>query len=916
MGTEFERQFRRAMTERVTVRFVENYHVAGEYDDWLDVTAYPAAEEDGGGLHLVYRDVTERVQRERREQFLAELAERARTLTDADAVIADAVRSLGQFLSLSRCTFADIDTSADTCTIHLDYCADDTVASIAGTWTWSAFGPFVATELGQGRAVAVDDVLSDPVRVPPENADAYDAIGVRAHITAPAVYSARLVSVISAQSATPRQWKPEEIGLLRTVAERTWLTVEIARQQRALQEAERRERTRLNDMFTHVPAFMAALRGTDHVFEMANPSYYQVIGHRELLGKPVAEALPEIAEQGFVALLDRVYQSGEPFIGSGVRVLLQREQNGPLHECFLDFIYQPLRDEDNTVTGILIHGTDVTEVKRLETARRRGEERFRSLVEATAQIIWDVRAAGEFVTEQPQWAAYTGQVFEQYRGAGWIDAVHPEERAETLRAWREALQTRTLYEVEHRLRRHDGEYRHFSVRAAPVLEEDGSVREWVGAHDDVTERKEAEGRERFLSEVTARMQALLDPEEVLYETAKAVGEYTGAHRCLYIEVDEEADTLTIRRDYVRGVASIAGTFPLDAFGPPIIENLRVGNVTQSDDIEKDPRLGPEHRETFRALNFRAFLGVPLHKAGRWVAILAIHFSQAREWTPEEAELLIAVVERTWLAVENARLYRAMQEFATRNGRIAETLQRSMLVAPPPDSFSGIELATDYEAAWDEAFVGGDFHDTFALAGGKVALVVGDATGKGLEAATHTAEVKYVLRAYLRESPDPALALARLNRFLIDGQQFGADELSCIAVAVTVLDPRTGDAACACAGAEPPLLVREATGVAEEIYARGTLVGASAEAGYDAVRFTIEAGDLLVMTTDGITEARNPIARRRFFADNGFTQAAQAALRDPVALSESARSITARAKAFAGGKLHDDVCLLLARRDQP
>jgi sigma-B regulation protein RsbU (phosphoserine phosphatase) len=135
------------------------------------------------------------------------------------------------------------------------------------------------------------------------------------------------------------------------------------------------------------------------------------------------------------------------------------------------------------------------------------------------------------------------------------------------------------------------------------------------------------------------------------------------------------------------------------------------------------------------------------------------FSEARAWTREESGLLASVVEQTWLAVENARLYRAQQEYADKNERIAETLQRSMLVAPRPDSFPSIELATDYEAAWDEALVDGNLHDTFALADGKVAFMVGDATGKELEAAAHTAEVKYVLRAYLREKSDPAWHLS-------------------------------------------------------------------------------------------------------------------------------------------------------------
>ena len=132
------------------------------------------------------------------------------------------------------------------------------------------------------------------------------------------------------------------------------------------------------------------------------------------------------------------------------------------------------------------------ELQRLEHERRRSEERFRSLVTATSQIVWTAAANGEFTAEQPTWTSFTGQTFEQLRGRGWLDAVHPDEREHTSRVWQRAVQTRSLYEVEHRLRRRDGTYVPMSVRAAPVLEPDGAIREWVGAHADITDRRLAE----------------------------------------------------------------------------------------------------------------------------------------------------------------------------------------------------------------------------------------------------------------------------------------------------------------------------------------------------------------------------------------------------------------------------------------
>jgi PAS domain S-box-containing protein len=116
-------------------------------------------------------------------------------------------------------------------------------------------------------------------------------------------------------------------------------------------------------------------------------------------------------------------------------------------------------------------------------------DRYQSLVLAIAQVIWTNDAKGEMVGEQPSWAAYTGQTPDQYQRRGWLDAVHPNDRAQNLELWERAVAARSPCEYEHRLRRNDGEYRHFSVRAVPVFADDGAIREWAGIHTDITQRK-------------------------------------------------------------------------------------------------------------------------------------------------------------------------------------------------------------------------------------------------------------------------------------------------------------------------------------------------------------------------------------------------------------------------------------------
>lgn len=126
-----------------------------------------------------------------------------------------------------------------------------------------------------------------------------------------------------------------------------------------------RETQRLAILFQQAPAFFAALGGPEHRFELLNPLYSELIGQRDVAGKTVKEAVPEAIEQGFVALLDRVYQTGEPFVGHNMPIHLQRKSQ-ELELRYLDFVYQPRRNAEGAITGIIVLGIDVTENRRAQ----------------------------------------------------------------------------------------------------------------------------------------------------------------------------------------------------------------------------------------------------------------------------------------------------------------------------------------------------------------------------------------------------------------------------------------------------------------------------------------------------------------------------------------------------------------------
>ena len=162
------------------------------------------------------------------------------------------------------------------------------------------------------------------------------------------------------------------------------------------------------------------------------------------------------------------------------------------------FIYSETGDPLR-LTGV---STDVTEQQRADDRVRERDARFQALIAATGQIIWTNTREGRMTGEQPGWSAFTGQAPSEFEGFGWADAVHPDDREPTVLAWNAAVAARRMFVFEHRVRRHDGVYRRFAIRAVPVLEHDGTIREWVGSHTDMTEQWEAEeSRDRARSEL-------------------------------------------------------------------------------------------------------------------------------------------------------------------------------------------------------------------------------------------------------------------------------------------------------------------------------------------------------------------------------------------------------------------------------
>jgi PAS domain S-box-containing protein len=216
-------------------------------------------------------------------------------------------------------------------------------------------------------------------------------------------------------------------------------------------------------------------------------------------------------------------------------------------QLYVDYTSIPIR-ERRQIVGVVVTFRDVSAERRVAEQESRlakeraaraeadaarqslieSEQRYRALVEAAGQFIWTNTPDGRMEGEQPGWTELTGQSSAVYEGYGWASAVHPDDASPTVEAWNRAVAARSLFTFEHRVRTVEGEYRLFAIRAVPVLNGDGTIREWVGSHTDITDQRaalaEAEHSRtelgRLLEQAPAAI-ATLDASTLVFHSANA-----------------------------------------------------------------------------------------------------------------------------------------------------------------------------------------------------------------------------------------------------------------------------------------------------------------------------------------------------------------------------------------------------------
>ena len=335
----------------------------------------------------------------------------------------------------------------------------------------------------------------------------------------------------------------------------------------------------------------------------------------------------------------------------------------------------PLRDEHEEVIGALSATRDITDQKRAEAELRASEARFRTAVQAVSSLIWTTDDQGRMSGEQPGWTAFTGQSPEQVQGFGWSAAVHPDDVQKTLEAWQAAVRERRPFLHEHQVRRYDGVYRLFSIRAVPVPDDRGGVREWIGVHTDITEERElardrtlALEREKharetaeLLNRVGPSLAAELDTQQLAQKITDIATQLVHAEfGALFHNVENDSGDSYLLYTISGVPKEHFSRFPMPRNTAVFRPTFAGQGVVRSDDITRDERYGknaPYYGMPAGHLPVRSYIAVPVvSRNGDVLGGLLFGHSAAGVFGQQHEELLKGIAAQAAIALDNARLF--------------------------------------------------------------------------------------------------------------------------------------------------------------------------------------------------------------------------------------------------------------------
>ena len=403
--------------------------------------------------------------------------------------------------------------------------------------------------------------------------------------------------------------------------------------------------------------------------------------HPQALGRP----LPETFSEGWrtvAPLYDRV------FAGESVQVVgqpLDTRGDRDAEQDVFDAGIVPVRDEAGSVVCAFMTGFEVSERLRAQSALHESEERYRAFVTASSDVVYRM---------SPDW----GQM-RQLDGRGFLSDtpaptetwmsryIHADDLPAVGVAIDHAIRTRSLFELEHRVRRADGSFGWTHSRAVPIVGPGGRIIEWLGSARDVTARKraeevlrESEDRQTFLLRLSDALRVLAEPDDIWATACRLLGEHLEADCARYAEFSSDGGRVVMQGAWIRpGTPPVESSHAVEDHEPFAATLRQGGTVVVNDTLDGAMAPSSLHGDMPTGLGIRAAIAVPLIKGSRTVAAISVHSLPPRPWTAAEISLVTEVGERSWAVVERAQAQAALRESEARLAAAFESVPAGVAI---------------------------------------------------------------------------------------------------------------------------------------------------------------------------------------------------------------------------------------------
>lgn len=258
--------------------------------------------------------------------------------------------------------------------------------------------------------------------------------------------------------------------------------------------ASQRAEAKLNTLLMQAPAAIAVIGGPKRTYQMVNELYCQVFNRssRQLIGKTVDQAFPELEDKTVIKILNDVFDTGQPFYAEEYPASFRRGKGKSLETGYFKFVIQPIKTSDGSVSDVMVHAVEVTEQVEYRDKLAKSEDQFRVFANHIQNLAWMAEPDGWIYWYNQQWYDYTGTDLEKMKGWGWQEVHHPDHIDRVTSFVKKAWKKGDTWELTFPLKGADGVYRWFLTRAYAVKNDNGEVVRWIGTNTNIDERVKAE----------------------------------------------------------------------------------------------------------------------------------------------------------------------------------------------------------------------------------------------------------------------------------------------------------------------------------------------------------------------------------------------------------------------------------------